>query len=90
MKLKINSDRFQDEQSKVIYSISRLEGRALQQIIPIVRANPSTPLASIQSLIVNIEASFEDPDLHGTARQELQNLQQGIGDFLGTTLNSFA
>lgn len=81
MKLMANNDRFQDEQFKIAYSISLLEGRALQQIVPIVRANPSAPFGSMSALIAYLEASFGDPDPRETARQELQNLQQGKEEF---------
>ncbi|KAI0992076.1 hypothetical protein K3495_g16110, partial [Podosphaera aphanis] len=81
MKLEVNDDRFRNESAKVIYSISRLEGRALDQIVPLVNAKPSAPFSSIVAFIAHLEASFGDPDPRGTALQELNELRQGSGDF---------
>lgn len=81
MKLKVNHDRFSDETSKVIYSVSRLEGRALDQVIPIANSNPNTPFSSVQAFINYLNASFGDPDPRGTALRELLTLKQGDGDF---------
>ncbi|KAI0991155.1 hypothetical protein K3495_g17032, partial [Podosphaera aphanis] len=71
MKLEVNHDRFRNESAKVIYSISRLEGRALNQVVPLVNTNPSAPFSSVIAFIAYLEASFGDPDPRGTARREL-------------------
>ncbi|KAI0995438.1 hypothetical protein K3495_g12740 [Podosphaera aphanis] len=81
MKLEVNHDRFRNEAAKVIYSISRLEGRALDQVVPLVNANSSAPFPSVTAFIAHLEASFGDPDPRGTARRELLALRQGKGDF---------
>lgn len=36
MKLEVNDDQFRNENSKIIYLISRLEGRALDQLVPLI------------------------------------------------------
>lgn len=81
MKLEVNHDRFRNESAKVIYSISRLEGRALDQVVPLVNSCPSAPFSSVNAFIAHLEASFGDPDPRGTARRELVTLRQGNGDF---------
>lgn len=81
MKLEVNHDRFRNEVAKVIYSVSRLEGKALDQVVPLVNANPSAPFASVVEFISYLESSFGDPDPRGTARRELVSLKQGKGDF---------
>lgn len=81
MKLEVNHDRFRNDGAKVIYSISRLEGRALDQVVPLVNTNPSAPFSSVTSFLAYLDASFGDPDPRGTARRELNKLKQGSGDF---------
>lgn len=62
MKLEVNHDRFRNDSAKVIYSISRLEGRALDQVVPLVNTNPSAPFSSVTSFLAYLDASFGDPD----------------------------
>ena len=81
MKLEVNHDRFRNEVAKVIYSVSRLEGKALDQVVPLVNANPSATFSSVDEFISYLESSFGDPDPRGTARRELVSLKQGKGDF---------
>ncbi|KAI0993359.1 hypothetical protein K3495_g14825 [Podosphaera aphanis] len=83
MKLEVNHDRFRNEAAKVIYSVSRLEGKALDQVVPLVNAKPTAPFPSVQAYVSYLEASFGDPDPRGTARRELKLLKQGQGDFAG-------
>ncbi|KAI0991232.1 hypothetical protein K3495_g16955, partial [Podosphaera aphanis] len=51
MKLEVNDDRFRNESAKIIYSISRLEGRALDQVVPLVNSKPSAPFSSVNAFI---------------------------------------
>lgn len=81
MKLEMNDDRFRNEAAKVIYGVSRLEGRALDQVVPLVNANPIAPFSSVDAFVKYLESSFGDPDPRATARRELANLKQGTGDF---------
>lgn len=81
MKLEINDDRFRNEASKVIYSVSRLEGRALDQVVPLVSINPTAPFSNVEEFVAYLQSSFGDPDPRGTARRELISLKQGKGDF---------
>ncbi|KAI0991744.1 hypothetical protein K3495_g16443, partial [Podosphaera aphanis] len=61
----------------------RLEGRALDQVVPLVNSKPSAPFSSVNAFIAHLNASFGDPDPRGTARRELLALKQGNGDFAG-------
>ncbi|KAH0608775.1 uncharacterized protein H6S33_001003 [Morchella sextelata] len=80
------SEKFPDPEKfdgtpKVIYAVSCLEGRALDQVVPLVNANPAAPFSSVTALVTHLEASFGDPDPRGTARRQLIALKQGKGDF---------
>lgn len=81
MKSIVNSDRYYNESAKVIYSVSRLEGKALIQVVSLVKANPAAPFVSVQALVQYLESSFGNPNPRGTARRELTALKQGKGDF---------
>ncbi|KAH0603989.1 uncharacterized protein H6S33_007020 [Morchella sextelata] len=81
MKLEVNDDRFRNEAAKVIYAVSCLEGRALDQAVPLVNANPAAPFSSATAFVTHLEASFGDPDPRGTARRQLVALKQCKGDF---------
>lgn len=81
MKLEMNGDRFRNEAATVIYSINRMEGKALDQMVPLVNANPLTLFPSILAFFAYLEASFGDPDPRSTALQGLETLKQGHGDY---------
>jgi hypothetical protein len=81
MKLDVNDDRFRNEAATVIYAVTRLEGRALDQVIPLVNANPAAPFSSVTTFVAHLEASFGDSDPWGTARRQLVALKQGKEDF---------
>ncbi|KAH0603207.1 uncharacterized protein H6S33_008211, partial [Morchella sextelata] len=81
MKLEVNHDRFRNEAAKVIHAISRLEGRALDQVVPLVNANPAAPFSSVTAFVAYLEASFGDPDPWVTSRHQLIALKQDKGDF---------
>ncbi|KAH0609146.1 uncharacterized protein H6S33_001374 [Morchella sextelata] len=81
MKLEVNHDRFRNEAAKIIYAVSRLEGRALDQVVPLINANPAAPFSSVTAFVAHLEASFGDTDPRGTTRRQLVALKQGKGDF---------
>ncbi|KAH0603256.1 uncharacterized protein H6S33_008260 [Morchella sextelata] len=81
MRLEVNDDRFRNEAAKVIYAISRSEGRALGQLIPLVNANFSAPSSSVTTFVIHLEASFGNPDPLGTTRHQLVTLKEGKKDF---------
>jgi hypothetical protein len=62
MKLEFNGDRFRNEAAKVIYAVSRLEGRTVDQVIPLINVNPIAPFFSVTAFVAHLEASFVDPD----------------------------
>ncbi|KAH0606495.1 uncharacterized protein H6S33_003329 [Morchella sextelata] len=82
MKLEVNYDRFRNEAAKVIYPVSRLEGRALDQVVPLVNTNSAALFSTVTAFIAHLEASFGDPDPRGTARRQLVALKQSKGDFV--------
>jgi hypothetical protein len=74
--LMANADRFLNENAKMMYIISHLEGAALRQIATFVDGasiNFDSPIGVMEYL----ETSFGDPDPTGTARRELNQLEQG-------------
>ncbi|KAH0615360.1 uncharacterized protein H6S33_000996, partial [Morchella sextelata] len=81
MKLEVNHDRFRNEAAKVIYAVSCLEGRALDQVVPLINANPTGPFSSVTAFVAYLEALFGDPDPQGTVRLQLVALKQSKGDF---------
>ncbi|KAH0603198.1 uncharacterized protein H6S33_008202 [Morchella sextelata] len=81
MKLEVQHHRFRNEAAKVIYAVSRLEGRALDQVVPLVNANPAAPFSSVTAIVAQVKASFRDPDPRGTTCHQLVDLKQGKGDF---------
>jgi hypothetical protein len=76
LKLMANADRFLNENAKMMYIISRLEGAALRQIATFVDG-VTIKFASPTALMEYLETSFGDPDPTGTARRELHELKQG-------------
>jgi hypothetical protein len=81
MKLEVNDDRFRNEAAKVIYAVSPLEGRALDQVIHLVNANLAAHFSSVTAFIAHLKVSFGDPDPRNTVRSQLVTLKQGKGDF---------
>jgi hypothetical protein len=80
MKLDVNDDRFRNEAAKVIYTISCLEGRTLDQVVLLVNANPAARFSSVTAFVAHLEASFGDSDPLGSACCQLVTLKQGKGD----------
>ncbi|KAH0606496.1 uncharacterized protein H6S33_003330 [Morchella sextelata] len=58
-----------------------LGGKALDQVVPLVNANPAAPFSSVTAFVTHLEASFGDPDPRSTTRHQLVALKQGKGDF---------
>ncbi|KAH0604186.1 uncharacterized protein H6S33_007217 [Morchella sextelata] len=70
-----------NEAANVIYAVSRLEGRDLDQGVPLINTDPAVPFSSITAFVAHLEASFGDPDLRSTTRHQLVALKEGKGDF---------
>ncbi|TKA56069.1 hypothetical protein B0A49_13695 [Cryomyces minteri] len=81
IKLLMNEDHFSTPESKVIYAISRLEGAAMSQVLPRIKAGSKVDLDSVEDLIKLLERAFGDPDRKATAQRELRKLKQANRDF---------
>ncbi|KAH0602485.1 uncharacterized protein H6S33_008566 [Morchella sextelata] len=82
----LNRDNTANETVKVIYAVSCLEGRALDQVRPLVNANPVDFLSSVTIFVDHMEASFSDLNTRSTTHHQLVPIRQGKGDF--ATYNS--
>jgi hypothetical protein len=72
---------FPDEQSKLRYAFSRLEGAALEQLIHLVD-NDHVDLDNFDAFITSLEEAYGDPDRANTAERALSKLRQGNRDFV--------
>ena len=72
--------RFPSDQDQLRYAASRLEGPALDQVLPYL-VNDQVNLDNLGALILILENAFDDPDRAGTAQRKLRTLRQGNRDF---------
>jgi hypothetical protein len=72
---------FPDEQSKLRYAFSRLEGAALEQLIHLVDNN-HVDLDNFDTFVTSLEEAYSDPDHANTAERALSKLRQGNRDFV--------
>jgi hypothetical protein len=72
---------FPDEQSKLRYAFSRLEGAALEQLIHLVDNN-HVDLDNFDTFVTSLEEAYGDPDHANTAESALSKLRQGNRDLV--------
>jgi hypothetical protein len=72
---------FPDEQSKLRYAFSRLEGAALEQLIHLVD-NDHVDLDNFDAFVTSLEEAYGDPDHANSAERALSKLRQGNRDFV--------
>jgi hypothetical protein len=72
---------FPDEQSKLRYAFSRLEGATLEQLIHLVD-NDHVDLDNFDAFVTSLEEAYGDPDRANTAERALSKLRQGNRDFV--------
>jgi hypothetical protein len=72
---------FPDEQSKLRYAFSRLEGATLKQLIHLVE-NDHIDLDNFDAFITSLEGAYGDPDRANTVERALAKLRQGNCDFV--------
>jgi hypothetical protein len=72
---------FPNEQSKLRYAFSRLEGAALEQLIHLVK-DDHVNLGDFEAFVTSLKEAYGDPDRVNTAEQALANLCQGNRDFV--------
>lgn len=80
VQLRLKAATLSDEQARLRYAVSVLDGPALDQLIPHVK-NETVDLTNLQALIDILEAAFGDPDKQGTAARKLSSLRQAGRDF---------
>ncbi|KAH0602916.1 uncharacterized protein H6S33_007920 [Morchella sextelata] len=81
MKLEVNRNRFRNGTVKVIHVVSCFEGRALDNVIQLVNANPADFSSSITFFLIHMEASFGDVNTRSTTHRQLVPMRQGKDDF---------
>ena len=76
VKLAGNADRYPSKSSKIQYSVSRLTGKALDQVKSRIKKDGTLDFATANDLITYLEVAFGDPDKKGTFQRKLQKLRQ--------------
>jgi hypothetical protein len=79
-KMSMNADRFPLPQDKLWYAVTRVSGKAKDQVLPYCVGSSVnlTNLAAFEELMQN---AFGDPDRRGTAQTTIQHLRQRNQDF---------
>ena len=80
MKIAQDAERLPDEQSRLRYALSRLEGIAFAQLLPHVQGS-MVNLPDVTAVIKLLETAFGDPDRVATAFRELASLKQKDREF---------
>jgi hypothetical protein len=73
--------QFPNEQSKLRYAFSRLEGAALEQLIHLMK-DDCLNLGNFEAFVTSLEEAYGDPDRVNTAERALAKLRQGNWDFI--------
>jgi hypothetical protein len=76
LKLNINAAHFTAPKSNIAYAISRLEGNALAQVLPLVKSATEVNIESIDAFFKILKVAFGDPDMKGTAQRKIRSLRQ--------------
>lgn len=80
IKMNANKDRYPTEQSKLAYAVSRLGGKAKDQVNVYIKED-NIALDNIAEFIAVIETAFGDPDRKGTSQRTLISIRQRNRDF---------
>jgi hypothetical protein len=72
---------FPNEQLKLRYAFSRLEGAALEQLMHLVK-DDHVNLGNFEAFVTSLEEAYGDPDRVNTAERALAKLCQGNRDFI--------
>jgi hypothetical protein len=83
LRLKVAGDlhRFPDAQHQLRYAAGRLEGIALDQVLPLIKDDNSIALPGLNALCRVLEDAFGDPDRRATAERQLERLRQANREF---------
>ena len=76
----MNADHYPSTQDKLWYTITRVTGKAKDQVLPYCIGN-TVDLADLSAFEELMQNSFEDPDRQGTAQTTIQRLHQWNQDF---------
>jgi hypothetical protein len=77
-KVRIESDRFHNDDHHVAYAMGFLSGDAYKAVKPLRERGD---IDTIAKLLTFLDATYEDPDPEGTAQAELKKLHQGNTEF---------
>lgn len=80
-KLSLDADHFPNESDKIYYGVSRLEGDAMNIVMPHMKSDNTSDYSKVEDLMETLITAFGDPDKKGTAQRELRNLRQKNTDF---------
>jgi hypothetical protein len=72
---------FPNEQSKLWYAFSRLEGATLEQLIHLMK-DDRVNLGNFEAFVTSVEEAYGDPDCVNTTKWALAKLHQGNWDFV--------
>jgi hypothetical protein len=67
---------FPNEQLKLRYAFSRLEGAALEQLIHLVK-DDCVNIGNFEAFVTSLEEAYGDPDHMNTTERALGKLRQG-------------
>jgi hypothetical protein len=70
-----------NEQAKLRYAFSRLEGAVLEQLLHLVKDDRMN-LANFEAFVTSLEEAYRDPNHVNTAERVLAKLRQGNRDFI--------
>ncbi|KAI1003556.1 hypothetical protein K3495_g4646 [Podosphaera aphanis] len=80
MKFIANRDWYPDEQIKMIYLVSRLEGKAYSTLSYGINRDGSIKFTSSEAILVLLEQAFADVDECNAARRKILTIKQGQKD----------
>ena len=80
MKFIANADWYPTEQSKMLYLVSRLKGKAYSTIAYGINRNGTANFASTDAILVLLEQAFADIDEQNVACRQILTIKQGRKD----------
>lgn len=80
VKLTVNYDRYKTSQSRLAYTVSRLQGNPLHIVQPKI-INGVIAFNDYSDLLQFLDIAYEDPDLMVKAQRELRDLKQRNREF---------
>ena len=81
IKLKINKDHWDDEESRIGYVLSRLGGKAAKQTYSRQEADSNDPFLTVKDVMDELATVFEDSDRKRNYRRQFTSLKMGAMRF---------